>query len=448
MNKPTARILLFFHDRDAAHLPLLEAHFHSLVTEGIAEFWHRGKVAPGEPVIKTFNERLETAHIVLLLISADFNADLDQPTIAAIQALGAVRVVPIALRPCTWAGMPFYGLQPLPKDGDPLVADGRIHESRVKAVVEDLRMLVGQCQATGGLNKSITAADPVLVETLASLERERASLLRALAEERSAAATTIPDFDQAAHTLPDEPSSHLLPSESPPLQARVASSQPNSKPLIASVSDANESRAAASVSQRDPRKASAPDSRTPDIVLSTRSLSNRRADPLRSRAEPQPILTGPVKVVALVLYHAVLFVLFVGFTRLLHSTPTRPPETQLTSLGTGSATSSSSVIQDKSAPPSAAQTPYELDLKPARERATECIPRTAEKTHTLVRVILEPTGEVNAVLPPSSPFSNTPTEACIGAAFRASRVPSFSGPPVLHTMFIFRSERRPSTVQW
>lgn len=128
---PLLRIVMCYHNNDIDHVRLLEAHLAPLSRAISVEIWHRGMVPPGDSTEALLQEKLRTSHIVLLMVSADFNANWDASITASLRAspLTTLRVVPIPLRPCTWNGLPFYGMQPIPPDGLPLVREGRQSKS-------------------------------------------------------------------------------------------------------------------------------------------------------------------------------------------------------------------------------------------------------------------------------------------------------------------------------
>lgn len=71
------------------------------------------------------DEHLESANIILLLISSDFLASdycYDQEMKRAMEhhAQRKACVIPIILRNCDWRDAPFGKLQALPKDGKPI----------------------------------------------------------------------------------------------------------------------------------------------------------------------------------------------------------------------------------------------------------------------------------------------------------------------------------------
>ena len=74
---------------------------------------------------KEFSQRLESADIILLLISPDFLASDYCYNILMKRAIerheqGNVAVLPLLLRPTYWKNMPFAHFQMLPRNGLPL----------------------------------------------------------------------------------------------------------------------------------------------------------------------------------------------------------------------------------------------------------------------------------------------------------------------------------------
>jgi hypothetical protein len=85
------------------------------------EEWYDRKIEPGTNWNAEINTRLESAHLILLLLSADFLASdycLGVEVEKAFTRLkrGEVKVVPILLRPCLWQQSPFSELQIIPRD--------------------------------------------------------------------------------------------------------------------------------------------------------------------------------------------------------------------------------------------------------------------------------------------------------------------------------------------
>src|SRR2546428_6575835 len=82
----------------------LETHLSLLRRQGLISEWHDRKILPGAEWAGEIDEHLERASIILLLISADFLASdycYDREMTRALERHqhGAVRVIPIILRP-------------------------------------------------------------------------------------------------------------------------------------------------------------------------------------------------------------------------------------------------------------------------------------------------------------------------------------------------------------
>lgn len=89
------------------------------------EVWHDRMLLPSTVWDYTIKQELEAADIILLLISVDFNNSQyiwDQELAVAMQRheIGETRVIPVILRECDWAAMPYAKLQALPAGGRPV----------------------------------------------------------------------------------------------------------------------------------------------------------------------------------------------------------------------------------------------------------------------------------------------------------------------------------------
>lgn len=99
------------------HLKPLERM--KLITE-----WHDRKLLAGDEWGEEINQNLESADIILILVSIDFiNSkycyDIELDRALERHAAGQCRVVPVILRGCLWQHAPFSKLQALPRDGMP-----------------------------------------------------------------------------------------------------------------------------------------------------------------------------------------------------------------------------------------------------------------------------------------------------------------------------------------
>jgi DNA polymerase III delta prime subunit len=124
----------------------LEAHLSPLRRQGLISDWHDRKILAGDEWAPDIDEHLETASIILLLISPDFFAsdycfDIEMPRALERHKLGDARVIPIILRPVDWRNALFGHLQCLPQNGKP-VTEWDNQDRAFQTIVEGLRSTI------------------------------------------------------------------------------------------------------------------------------------------------------------------------------------------------------------------------------------------------------------------------------------------------------------------
>src|SRR5947208_2527569 len=117
-------IVVFFSyaQADQAVRDQLATHLSQLKRDGLIEEWSDQQILAGSDRAQQIDQALHSAHIILLLISADFLAsdycyDKEMKRALERHQRGEARVIPIILRPCDWHTSPFARLQSLPRDG-------------------------------------------------------------------------------------------------------------------------------------------------------------------------------------------------------------------------------------------------------------------------------------------------------------------------------------------
>jgi hypothetical protein len=105
----------------------LEKHLSILKRLGMISTWHDRKIGAGDEWRGAIDEHLNSAQIILLLISADFLAsdycyDIEMDRAMERHELGDATVMPIILRPVDWRGARFAELQALPKNAEPVTS--------------------------------------------------------------------------------------------------------------------------------------------------------------------------------------------------------------------------------------------------------------------------------------------------------------------------------------
>lgn len=119
-------IFCSYAHEDEVWLRKLETHLSLLKRQGLISLWHDRLVAAGTNWAKDIDTHLETASVILLLVSADFLASdycvgVEMKRALERQEAGEARVIPILVRPVDWNNAPFAHLQALPTDAKPLV---------------------------------------------------------------------------------------------------------------------------------------------------------------------------------------------------------------------------------------------------------------------------------------------------------------------------------------
>jgi hypothetical protein len=105
----------------------LANHLRILERDGVISSWCDRQISAGEEWANQIDERMNTACIILLLVSSDFIASNYCWNIEVKRAMerhqaGEACVVPVILRPVNWRRAPFGKLQALPKDAKPVTS--------------------------------------------------------------------------------------------------------------------------------------------------------------------------------------------------------------------------------------------------------------------------------------------------------------------------------------
>jgi hypothetical protein len=125
---PASAVEVFFSysHRDEGLRDQLANHLALLQRQGVIQKWHDRRIGAGTEWSGQIDSHLNSARIILLLISADFLAsdycyDVEMKRAMQRHEAADARVIPIILRPCDWRTAPFGRLQALPKDARPVI---------------------------------------------------------------------------------------------------------------------------------------------------------------------------------------------------------------------------------------------------------------------------------------------------------------------------------------
>jgi tetratricopeptide (TPR) repeat protein len=127
MARQSAPVEVFcsYAHEDEMWLRKLETHLEPLKRQGVISLWHDRLIAAGTDWRQSIDIHLETAAVILLLVSADFLASdycygVEMRRALQRQATHKTRIVPVLVRPVDWQGTPFAHLPALPVDARPI----------------------------------------------------------------------------------------------------------------------------------------------------------------------------------------------------------------------------------------------------------------------------------------------------------------------------------------
>lgn len=136
-------VFFSYSHKDETWRDQLEVHLAMLRREGTIAAWHDRRIDAGEDFNKEISRYLESAGIILLLVSSDFLASeycYEKEMMRAMERHEQKKatVIPIILRPCDWHSAPFGKLLAAPKDGKAISTWANLDEAFLD-VVKSLR---------------------------------------------------------------------------------------------------------------------------------------------------------------------------------------------------------------------------------------------------------------------------------------------------------------------
>lgn len=146
----------------------LEIHLSMLKRQGLIEAWHDRRIPAGDNLDQAISDKLESADVILLLVSPDFLASeycyaTEMGRAMERHHAGEARVIPVILRRCDWHDAPFGKLNATPTDGKPIKSFADLDEA-FHEVTQAIKTAV---KATGG---PAAASKPALKITAADID--------------------------------------------------------------------------------------------------------------------------------------------------------------------------------------------------------------------------------------------------------------------------------------
>lgn len=177
------RVFLSYSHADEALRSKLETHLAMLRRSGEIEVWHDRKLVVGDRLDDEIAAYLETADLIVFLVSADFLASYycyEREMNRALERVKecSARIAPIVIRACDWKNTPFSQYVLSPTDAKPLVEHADL-DSALLSVVNELRRAIDKIKAARQLSgievKGMPATD---LRSEDDVESPRSSNLR------------------------------------------------------------------------------------------------------------------------------------------------------------------------------------------------------------------------------------------------------------------------------
>lgn len=160
----------------------LEVHLAMLKRDGLISAWHDRRITAGRELDPAINAHIDTAGIILLLVSPEFLDsnycyEIEMKRALERHRAGEVRVIPIIIRPCDWLNSPLKSLRATPRDGRPVVKYPHIDDALLE-VVQDIREAIVELRNDSPAVGARSPAPSMSGQPALSRDEKRSSNLR------------------------------------------------------------------------------------------------------------------------------------------------------------------------------------------------------------------------------------------------------------------------------
>ena len=141
MSQPV-KIFIAYSRKDSEMRKALFAHMNALlISKKVEKIWCDEHIEPAAFWEEEIEKELNTANIILLLLSADaLNSDYfvhkEMPAALKRHYEGKAEVIPIILRACAWQDLPIAKIQVLPRSGKAIESHEKPDEALAEIVKE------------------------------------------------------------------------------------------------------------------------------------------------------------------------------------------------------------------------------------------------------------------------------------------------------------------------
>lgn len=154
------KLFFSYSHRDEDLRDELQIHLTSLQRQGILDTWHDRRIEAGDDFVKSISENLDSADIILLLvspyfISSNYCYEVEMQHALAKHEKNQSIVIPVILHPCDWHNLPFGHLLATPKDGKPISKFPNIHDGFLDVTLA-VKNVISKINASGDINSTIS----------------------------------------------------------------------------------------------------------------------------------------------------------------------------------------------------------------------------------------------------------------------------------------------------
>jgi len=165
----TIEVFYSYAHEDEELVKELRKHLSILKRQGVIRDWYDREITAGTDWKGQIDQHLNSAEVLLLLVSADFLAsdycyDVEMTRALERHDQSEARVIPVILRPVDWKGAPFGKLQSLPTDGKP-VTSWTSRDEAFTDVAGGIRQAVSQLAVLQPKSSSLPASQPAVLLT-------------------------------------------------------------------------------------------------------------------------------------------------------------------------------------------------------------------------------------------------------------------------------------------
>ena len=146
-------VFISYSHKDSSFLSELENHLIDLKKLNLISTWNDKDISPGTEWKQQIMDRLNSAQIILLLVSSDFMASdfcysVEMERAMQRHDVNQARVIPIIVRPVHWKGAPFSKVQALPTGGK-AVTSWPTHDDAFLDITEGIQRAIEDLDAKG-----------------------------------------------------------------------------------------------------------------------------------------------------------------------------------------------------------------------------------------------------------------------------------------------------------